>query len=147
MANTIIASGNLGTTPELTAVTVDGEQRQVADMRVYFDRPVPDGDGGFEDKGGFWRTVSVWDKRAEHAARILRGGMGIRVEGTEVLHTWEQHGEPRSQFQITAHKITLELARVESVAMRPRQQPPGEQSPDPESDNDSDASSAPEHDS
>lgn len=139
MSNTIIASGNLGTTPELKHVTVDGEERHVADMRIYFDRPVPDGDGGFTDKGGFWRTVSVWDKRAEHAARILRSGMSVRIEGTEVLQSWEKDGEQRSQTQITAHSITLELPRVESVTMRERNQPQGQGTNNADSPRDSDS--------
>lgn len=139
MSNTIIASGNLGTTPELKSVTVVGEQRQVADMRVYFDRPVPDDQGGFTDKGGFWRTVSVWDKRAEHATRILRSGMGVRIEGTEVLHSWDNDGEQRTQMQITAHSITLELPRVESVTMRERKQPQEQASTDTDSHGDADS--------
>lgn len=138
MSNTIIASGNLGTTPELKSVTVAGEQRQVADMRIYFDRPVPDDRGGFTDKGGFWRTVSAWDKRAEHAARTLRSGMGVRIEGTEVLHSWDKDGEQRTQTQITAHSITLELPRVESVTMRERKQPQEQASTDSASQDDVD---------
>lgn len=136
MSNTIIASGNLGTTPELKTVTVAGEPRQVADMRIYFERPVPDDQGGFTDKGGFWRTVSIWDKRAEHAARTLRSGMGVRVEGTEVLHAWDKDGEQRTQMQIAAHSITLELPRVESVTMRERQQPQAQASTDSASQGD-----------
>ena len=53
MANHFEGRGNLAAAPELKQVEVDGEQRTVAELRIYFDRSVPDGDGGFEDRGGF----------------------------------------------------------------------------------------------
>ena len=68
MSNSFTARGNLAAAPELKTVTVNGENRQVAEMRMYCDRPIPDGDGGFKDKGGFWLNVSRWGAAAEHSA-------------------------------------------------------------------------------
>jgi hypothetical protein len=40
MINAFKGIGNLGSTPQITSVDIKGESRQVANMRVYFDRPV-----------------------------------------------------------------------------------------------------------
>lgn len=120
MSNRFLARGNLGGVPELRLVTVDGETRPVADMRLYCDRPVPNGDGGFTDKGGFWLSVSVWGKRGENAARVLDKGMRIRAEGTLIQNTWEQDGEKFSRLEMAADDVTLDLSRIESVRLRER---------------------------
>ena len=69
MINEFSAIGNLGVSPVLSVVDVDGEPRKVANMRVYFDRPVGK---DYQDKGGFWLTVDVWGYRAEEAVRVLK---------------------------------------------------------------------------
>lgn len=118
MANSFRGTGNLGTDPELKHVSVDGETRQVAEMRIYFDRSVPDGEGSFVDRGGFWLTTSIWGPRAEHITRVLRTGARVAVEGHLEEHNWEKDGEPRSRHQLTASNLTLDLSRVESVTFQ-----------------------------
>ena len=111
--------GNLGADPELKDVEVDGEPRRVTEMRIRFDRPVPT-DNGFEDKGGFWLDVSLWDKRGgERAAEVLRKGARVFVRGTLVQDTWKDRetGGDRSKFKLLAHYIALDLARMESVEL------------------------------
>lgn len=123
MSNTFKARGNLGAAPELKSVTVAGETRQVADIRIYCDRSVPDGNGGFSDKGGFWLSASVWDRRGEHAARVLDKGMRVNVEGTLVQNTWSKDGEERSRLELAGADVSLDLSRIESVTLRQRAQP------------------------
>lgn len=120
MALRINGSGNLGSAPELRTVEVSGEDRKVASMRVFFDHTVPDGNGGFVDKGGCWLGVSAWDNRAEHVARVLRKGMRVRIEGTLQERLWEKDGEAMTSWDVNARNITLELARLESVTLRPK---------------------------
>lgn len=120
MALRINGSGNLGFAPELRTVEVNGEDRKVASMRVFFDHTVPDGNGGFVDKGGCWLGVSAWDNRAEHVARVLRKGMRVRIEGTLQERPWEKDGEAMTSWEVNARNITLELARLESVTLRPK---------------------------
>ncbi|MGH8472711.1 MAG: single-stranded DNA-binding protein, partial [Gammaproteobacteria bacterium] len=50
---------------------------------------VPNGAGGFTDKGGFWLPVNLWGPKAEAIATHLRKGARVRVEGTLVQDTWE----------------------------------------------------------
>lgn len=127
MSNTFTARGNLAAAPELKTVIVNGEDRQVAEMRMYCDRPVPDGDGGFKDKGGFWLNVSRWGAAGEHAARVLDKGYRIKVQGTLVNNEWSKDGEDRSRLELVADDITLDLSRIESVTPRPRSQAHGGQ--------------------
>jgi single-strand DNA-binding protein len=120
MSNKFVGTGNLGADPVLTSPVGD-EQRQVADMRIYFDRPVRDHDSEqFEDRGGFWLDVSAWDRLANDVMRILKKGMRVKVEGSLKHTTWadEISGENRSKWVLYADEITLVLGRLESTQLR-----------------------------
>lgn len=120
MANEFRGRGNLGAAPALKQVEVDGEKRSVAEMRVYFDRSVPDGDGGFVDRGGFWLDVNLWGPKGEAAAKVLVKGARVAVSGSLVQRTWEdkESGEPRSRIELIADQVALDLSRVERVEFR-----------------------------
>jgi single-strand DNA-binding protein len=115
MSAKFVGSGNLGNEPTLRQVSVADERRPVVDMRIYFDRPKPQGDGTFEDNGGFWLTVSVWGRLGEHCARVLNKGMRVRVEGVLWHNEWEGEEGPRQEVRLTADHVALELGRVEAV--------------------------------
>ena len=120
MANKFTGTGNLGSDPILTSAVGD-EQRKVADMRIYFDRPVLDHESEqFEDKGGFWLDVSAWDRLAEDVTRVLKKGMRVKVEGSLKHSTWtdEKTQENRSKWVLYADEITLVLGRIEEVQLR-----------------------------
>ena len=69
MPNTYQGTGNLGDSPAIKTVQVNGEDRKVAELRVFFDNYRSDGQGGVEQSGGHWMDVSLWDYKAEQAAR------------------------------------------------------------------------------
>lgn len=114
--------GNIGTDPELHEVTVNGEERQVAEMRVYFDRSVPKENGEYQDEGGFWLTVSLWGARAEPAAKILKKGARVQVDGVLRSETWEddETGATRTALRLTASRIGIDPVCIESVSYRRR---------------------------
>jgi single-strand DNA-binding protein len=58
--------GNLAAAPEFKRVEIDGEERAVAELRIYFDRSVPDGGGGFGD-----RDVSFFNLEVNRSTRKL----------------------------------------------------------------------------
>lgn len=120
MTNRFQGTGNLAAAPTLKAIEVNGERRTCAELRVYFDRPLPDGTGGFEDKGGFWLNVTLWGKRAEQAARVLAKGARVFVEGDLVQHTWTDQGsgEARSRLELQASELALALHRIEHITWR-----------------------------
>ena len=118
--------GNLAEVPELKTVEISGEERKVAQMRIYFDRLVPNGDDDFEDKGGFWLEVNLWGPRAESTARILLKGARVYVEGHLERQQWRdsETGTERVKLILQAHYIALDLSRVDSVKLRYRGEQP-----------------------
>ena len=120
MSTRFIGTGNLGSDPDFKSPVGD-EERQVADMRIYFDRPVQDKESKqFEDKGGFWLDVSAWDRLAVDVVRVLKKGMRVKVEGSLKHNTWtdEPSGEERSRMVLYADEMTLVLSRVETIQIR-----------------------------
>lgn len=131
MSNQFSGTGNIGQAPVLRQVMVGAESRSVADLRVYFDRQVPQGDGKFGDEGGFWLGVSVWGPRAETAMRVLRKGARIQVDGQLREECWDDEGgNPRSVIRLTAHRLAVDPLCIESVTYRQKAERPSEDSAD-----------------
>ena len=127
MSNRFYGRGNLGAAPVLKHIEVDGDTRPVAELRVYFDRPVPNADHAFIDKGGFWLDVNLWGPRAEATAKLLSKGVRVNVTGTLIFDAWDdkESGEPRGKFKVSAEAVDLDLSRVEQFALKSK---PAEQS-------------------
>jgi len=124
MSNEFEGIGNLGMAPQLTIVDGLGEQnesRSVCNIRVYFDRQVPDRqDGGFKDKGGFWITVDIWGFRADEAMRLLKKGSRIFVKGNLREESWtdESSGEVKKELRLTADSFFIDSLCVESLVFK-----------------------------
>jgi single-strand DNA-binding protein len=76
MPNSYQGTGNLGDSPVLKTIQVNGEDRKVAELRVFFDNYRPDGQGGLEQTGGYWLDVSVWDYKASRLPGCCARGRG-----------------------------------------------------------------------
>lgn len=124
MSNEFRGTGNLADAPVLKTVMVKGEERRVAEMRVFFDDYKPDGNGGFEQKGGFWLSASVWDQRGEQAAQLLRKGARVHVAGRLAEQEWtdKNSGEVRSAMALNADEVYLSMSRIEAVTFRQRRE-------------------------
>ena len=122
MPNNYQGTGNLGESPAVTTVQVNGEDRKVAELRVFFDNYRADGQGGLEQTGGHWLDVSLWDYKAEQAARLLRKGARVHVMGRLELDSWtdRETGEPREKLRVVADDVLLSLTRVKGVEFEPR---------------------------
>ena len=127
MSNEFRGTGNLGDNPTLKTVLVKGEDRKVAEIRVFFDEYKPDGQGGFEQSGGFWMNAAVWDKRGEDVAQHLRKGARVHVAGRLAEQEWtdKESGEVRKTMQLNADDVYLSLSRLEEVKFRPKAQEVG----------------------
>lgn len=121
MINEFSGIGNLGTNPTLTSVQVNGEPRKVANMRVYFDRPVGE---DFKDKGGFWLSIDVWGFRAEEAIRVLKKGVRAYFTGSLRMENWtdDDTGEIRAEMRLSADYFFIDSVCVESVVYREKKQ-------------------------
>ncbi len=120
MINHFQGIGNLGITPVINTVEVEGENRQVVNLRVYFDRPIGD---DFKDKGGFLLSVDVWGFRAEEAKRILKKGARAFFIGTLRSEEWpdEQTGEIRERMRLSADHFFIDSICVDSINYRDKQ--------------------------
>ncbi len=124
MSNEFEGVGNLGMAPQLTIVDGLGEQnesRSVCNLRVYFDRQVPDRpDGGFKDKGGFWLSVDIWGFRADEAMRLLKKGSRIFVKGSLREESWtdESSGEVKKELRLAADSFFIDSLCVESLVFK-----------------------------
>ena len=121
MSNEFRGTGNIAVAPALKTVSIAGETRKVAELRVFFDDYRPTGQGGIEQTGGFWLDVSVWgDTLAESAAQHLRKGARVHVTGRLSESKWnaQDSGEERRAMQVNADNVFLSLARVEEVRFR-----------------------------
>lgn len=116
-------TGNLGTQPALKQVEVDGEERSVSEMRIYFDRRVRQDDDAYVEDGGFWLTVSVWGWRAEAAAKLLPKGARVFARGRLREDAWEgDDGETRTQMRLDADYLTVDLLCVDELKVRSTRQ-------------------------
>jgi single-strand DNA-binding protein len=122
MPNMYQGTGNLADRPALKTVQVSGEERKVAELRVFFDNYRPDGQGGLEQTGGHWLDVSLWDYKAEQAARLLRKGGRVHVIGRLELDCWADRdtGEPREKLRLVADDVLLSMTRLKSVEFEPK---------------------------
>ncbi len=124
MSTLFSGTGNLGNAPDLKHVEVDGEQRPVADMRIFFDRRVKQEDGSFADGGGFWVTASIWGWRAEAAAKLLPKGARIFARGRLREETWEDdQGEEHTQLRLDADYLTVDLLCIDGLTVRSKSDP------------------------
>lgn len=117
--NQFFGEGNLGLDPNLKSVRRDGEDNDVVNLRIYFDRPVPDGEGNFEDKKGFWLNVEVWGGRATHVARLCAKGSRVAVIGSLMDDSYEKDGETITGVSVRArHVYLVPTAKLERVHYR-----------------------------
>jgi len=117
-----ISTGNIGTAPEFREFANDNDEpRRLLKLNVYFDNPVPQKDGTFKDRGGFWAPVEWWHREAEHWSQLFQKGMRVLVEGRTVRDSWEDdEGEPRETFKIEALHVAMLPYRIESIVLSPR---------------------------
>ncbi len=126
-----IFDGNIGNTPELTFQPANersnGEQRPLLKLNVKYDRLVKtrNPDQPYEDKGGFWVSVDYWGRSGEDLNKLLQKGMRVRIEGELRMDFWEDKNNPGqmvSGMAVTASLISILPQRLESVALKSRQQ-------------------------
>jgi len=114
--NEFIGEGNLGQEPDLRTVTREGESDSVVNLRIYFDRPVPDAEGRFEDRKGFWLNVEVWGDRARQVARLCPKGSRLAVIGSLMDDSYETDGGTVAALSVRARRVYLvPNAKMDSV--------------------------------
>jgi len=114
--NEFNGEGNLGQDPELKTIKRGDEPQEVANLRVYFDRPVVDAAGHFEDKKGVWLDVEIWGARAKDVARLCAKGSRVAVKGSLIDDSYSKDGGEVFSVAVRASRVYLvPSAKLESV--------------------------------
>jgi single-strand DNA-binding protein len=110
--NIIKLAGVLGVAPELR-LTANGNS--VATLIVYTNYTLRTDDGSTRQESERHRVI-VWGMHAEKAARLLRKGSKIRVQGRMTYPTWKdkQTGATRYGAEIVAQTLDYQGANDEA---------------------------------
>ena len=111
--NVIKLAGVLGVAPELR-LTANGNA--VATLIVYTNYVLRNDDGSTRQESERHRVI-VWGMHAEKAARLLRKGSKIRVQGRMTYPTWKdkQTGVTRYGAEIVAQTLDYQGANDEDA--------------------------------
>jgi len=112
--NVIKLTGVLGVAPELR-LTANGNA--VATLIVYTNYILRNDDGSTRQESERHRVI-VWGMHAEKAARLLRKGSKVRVQGRMTYPTWKdkQTGSTRYGAEIVAQTLDYQGANDEDDA-------------------------------
>lgn len=114
--------GNIGTIPEFKEFpNGNKDPRRLLRINVYFDNSIPDGKGGYEDRGGFWANVEWWNKDAERYSQLFQKGMRVLISGRAVMDQWISDDGEREALKIQATRIGMLPHRVTRVTLTPSQ--------------------------
>jgi len=81
--------------------------------------------GGWDEDGTTWRRVSIWDKKAEALAEVLKKGDRVLVTGQERLREYEaKDGTQGKSLEITAREVGV-IPRAQSAQQQPASDPWG----------------------
>ena len=129
--NVVKLAGVLGVAPELR-ITANGNP--VATLIVYTNYTLRNADGTTRQESERHRVI-VWGLHAEKAARLLRKGSKIRVQGRMTYPTWtdKQTGSTRYGAEIVAQTLDYQGANdeVEVPAAQPAVEVPAAQPVEP----------------
>ena len=136
--------GNIGSTPEFKEFpNGNKDPRRLVRINVYFDNSIPDGNGGYEDRGGGWGKRGGGAQDAEHYSKLFQKGMRVIVAGRAVMDRWKNDDGEFEALKIQASRVGMLPHRVTMVNLAPSQGQNSQQSsrpqaapqPSPNSDN------------
>lgn len=103
------------------------EPRRVLRLNVYFDNPVQNKDGAYDDRGGFWAPVDWWHRDAERWATLFAKGMRVAVRGHLERDDWtDGDGEPHTTYKVDARSVGILPYRLDAVHLSPKPGTTGE---------------------
>jgi single-strand DNA-binding protein len=78
--------------------------------------------GGWDDDGTTWRRVSIWEKKAEALAEVLKKGDRVIVTGAERMREYEaKDGTQGKSLEITARDVGI-IPRAQQNGQQSQQQ-------------------------
>jgi len=124
--NKVMLIGNITRDPELTYLT---NGNPLAKFGLALNESWKNKQTGEWDKKTCFVDVTAWGKTGEFAAKYLKKGTRIYLEGKLNFSTWEtQSGEKRSKLDVTAERIQFAEAKAKDADNAPASTP--QQKPD-----------------
>lgn len=120
MGTPVVWEGNVGNAAEHRSfANGNKDPRHMLRLNVMFDNSIPDGQGGYKDRGGFWCNVEWWHQDAERFAELFQKGMRVLVIGRAIMDTWKdkQTGEDVSALKVEASRIAILPHRIEQITL------------------------------
>jgi single-strand DNA-binding protein len=99
--NLVVISGNLTRDPEFRSLP---NGTPVCELGIAVNDRIKDETGNWTDRPNYF-DVTVWGGMGEWAARSLRKGAGLTVEGRLRYESWEKDGQTRSKVKIVANSL------------------------------------------
>lgn len=130
MSTLFFGEGNLGGDAEFHEFPNPDDEHapyRLLRARVYFDNPVRQKDGTFEDRGGYWTTVELWHSSAEQWSKLFRKGMRVVVHGKALIEEWtDGDGQPQVTDKVDAKLMAILPYRIEAITLAPKSPAPTE---------------------
>lgn len=102
--NKVILIGNLGKDPEIRTLEMGAT---VANFSLATTERIRNREGNYEDKTE-WHNIVMWRGLAEVAAKYLKKGSTIYVEGKIVNRSWDgPDGQKRYRTEIEVSEMTM----------------------------------------
>jgi single-strand DNA-binding protein len=81
--------------------------------------------GGWDEDGTTWRRVTLWDKKAEALAEVLKKGDRVIVTGSERLREFQaKDGTTGKSLEVTARDVGI-IPRAQQQSQQPAAQSQG----------------------
>lgn len=110
MINKVILIGNLGKDPETRTI---GDGRQVVNFSIATTESYKDKNGNKVEQTE-WHNIEVWNKLADVAAKFLKKGSKVYIEGKIKTEEWEKDGQKRRTTKIQAREIQFLTPKPET---------------------------------
>lgn len=116
--------GNVLAAPTLKNITVKGDDRQIAELRIMSAsyRRLPDGTLEQIDEKTFPVQVTIWhEDTAKRVFDHIKVGASVVVKGDLYVSPWlDDDRAPQAGVRIEAQSISLNLQRIEKITYRAR---------------------------
>jgi len=122
--NMVVLGGRLGADPE--------ERKSAAGMSILTFRIASNRwDAKASAEVADWFSVVVFDKEADRAAKVLKKGVAILVEGKLQVSEWtDKEGKKTSKVEVIANRVNvLSYPKRDSLAALPEPAPAPKQPP------------------
>lgn len=121
--NKVILLGNLGKDPELRSTQTG---TSVCSFSLATSESYKDRNGEWQENTD-WHNIVMWDRQAENAAKYLKKGSKVYLEGKIRTRSYEQDGITKYKTEVIAFQMVMLDPKEQSGSYSPQ----GEQSAKP----------------